>query len=201
MHEVPRIRTPVSEPAAAGALISALAAIGEHPHQREAQLLLAQLWLETGRGTSCNNFNVGNISASSKYEGGAFRPAWFTVTDTSSTQLKQLHDMMQRGQAPSAFRAYATLEAGMGDYVHQLSTTFKAIVDAAGTGDALATATAIKSSHYTPDIDPAAVAHSLDSLAKEFASRGTFAALPLAGSPPPATPTPVPTPAGFPPSS
>jgi len=189
MHEVPRIRTPVSEPTAASALVSALAAVGEHPHQREAQLLLAQLWLETGRGSSCNNFNVGNITASDRYEGGAFRPVWFDEpTLNSSTQMRHLHELMLKGQAPRAFRAYATLEAGMGDYVHNLNTTFKAIVEAARTGDALATAQAIKSSHYTPDIDPVAVSHTLDSIAKEFASRGTFAALPLAGASPPAVP-------------
>ena len=188
MHEVPRIRTPVSESAAASSLVAALAASGEHPHQREAQLLLAQLWLETGRGSSCNNFNVGNITASDKYEGGAFRPAWYTVDASSSTQMRSLHELMLAGKAPRAFRAYATLETGMGDYVHQLATTFKSIVDAARTGDALATATAIKTSRYTPDIDPPAVAHSLDSIAREFAARGTFAALPLAGSPPPVVP-------------
>jgi flagellum-specific peptidoglycan hydrolase FlgJ len=170
--------------------VGALAANGEHPHQREAQLLLAQLWLETGRGSACNNFNVGNISASSKYEGGAFRPAWYTISEGSSAQMKRLHEQMLKGQAPSAFRAYATLEAGMGDYVHQLNTTFQSIVAAARSGDALATANAIKTSRYTPDIDPPAVAKSLDSIAKEFAARGTFAALPLAGAsqPPPAAP-------------
>ena len=190
MHEVPRIRTPISESLAASSLVGALAANGEHPHQREAQLLLAQIWLETGRGSSCNNFNVGNITASDRYDGGAFRPAWFTVSAASSSQMKHLHELMLKGQAPRAFRAYATLEAGMGDYVHQLNTTFQSIVAAARTGDALATATAIKTSRYTPDIEPASVAKTLDSIAKEFAARGTFAALPLAGAsqPPPAAP-------------
>jgi hypothetical protein len=181
MHEVPAIATPVSEEGAASALVAALAAQGEHPHQREAELLLAQLWLETGRGHACFNHNVGNISASDRYEGGAFRPPWFTIDATSSPQLVNLHNEMLKGRAPRAFRAYATLEAGMGDYVGQIFHTFHTIVDAARSGDAEAVASAIKTSRYTPDA-PLGTGRSLDSIAKEFAARGTFAALPLAGA-------------------
>jgi hypothetical protein len=187
MHEVPRIRTPVSEQLAASALVTALAALGEHPHQREAELLLAHLWLETGRGTACDNCNVGNITASDRYEGGAFRPAWFTVDDSSSPKMLNLHNEMLKGRAPRAFRAYATLEAGMGDYVGQIFHTFISIVQAARAGDAEAMAQAIRTSRYTPDA-PIGTGRSLDSIAKEFASRGTFAALPLAGASPPAPP-------------
>jgi hypothetical protein len=181
MHEVPLIRTPVSEHDAASALVAALAALAEHPHQREAELLLAQLWLETGRGNACCNFNVGNISASDRYEGGAFRPPWFVIDASSGPLMVNLHNEMLKGRVPRAFRAYATLEAGMGDYVNQIFHTFHTIVDAARLGDAEAMAAAIKTSRYTPDA-PLGTGRSLDSIAKEFASRGTFAALPLAGA-------------------
>ena len=66
---------------------------------------------------------------------------------------------MLQGKAPRAFRAYATLEAGMGDYVGQIFTSFKPIVEAARTGDAQAMARAIVTSRYTPDA-PAGTAHS-----------------------------------------
>lgn len=193
MREVPRVKTPVSTGAASQFLLAALVANGEQPHRQEAQLLLAQLWLETARGTACDNFNPGNITAGSKWTGDIFRPAWFTVTDKSSAKLKQLHALMLKGQAPNAFRSYDTFERGFADYVTQLLHTFPSIVRAARSADASAVARAIKSSGYAPDMQPG-TDKSLDSLRAEFERGGVFRALPLApapsGSSPPAAPPP-----------
>ena len=186
MREVPRVQTPVSVKDAAEHLVTALRAIGDQPHRTQAELLLAQLWLETGRGVHCDNNNVGNITAGPAWTGDAFRPAWFTVDEHSSARLRELHDAMAKGKAPSSFRSYATLDAGFADYCRQLATRFPSILRAARAGDAHAVSAAIRASGYNPENPIDATAASLRSLANEFARGGVFAALPLA--PPAATP-------------
>src|SRR5882724_216034 len=154
MPEVTRTLTPIPIGSAAPALLDALHTAGVEPNGDQARLLLAQLWLETARGTACNNRNVGNITDGPKWTGDFFRPIWFTVDASSSPHLVDLHDKMQKGQAPSAFRAYESFAHGFGDYVSQLVHTFPSILSAAETGDAAATATAIKTSGYAPDAPP-----------------------------------------------
>jgi len=95
---------------------------------------MALVWLETARGKSVQNFNLGNISAGESFEGNAWRPPWFTPDDDSDRNVK-LHQAMLEGRAPRAFRAYDTLEAGAADFMRQLHRTFPEVLDAAADGD------------------------------------------------------------------
>jgi len=187
MSEVARIRTPISVTQAAQELVAALVALGEKPSRQEAELLLSQIWLETSRGNSCDNHNPGNISATPKWTGSFFRPAWFTVDATSSHNLQVLHEAMLKGRAPNAFRSYQTFQAGFEDYVRMLFVAFPSIIRAARRDDALALSQAIRSSGYNPDNPVIPTSLSLQSLQREFRARGVFAALPLVVPAPPAS--------------
>ena len=184
MPEVPRTRTPFEMSTAAVDLLDALNGAGVADlHQDMAALLLAQLAFETANGKACDNGNVGNISTSDKTRRDFFRPAWFLVTDQSSQRLRDLNAAMQKGNAPRAFVSYPSLAAGFADYVRELRAQFPTIISAAHTGDAEATAAAIKSSHYTPDAPPTLGA-TLDSLRRQFLQKGFFASLPKEPSAP-----------------
>jgi hypothetical protein len=187
MPEVPRERTPIAMPAAAVELEFALrgAAVPDL-HQDMCALLLAQIAFETGSGRSCDNRNIGNITTSDKTRRDFFRPIWFTVDGdpdpgspwaTNRAKLLALHEAMLKGQAPRAFVSYKSFFDGFDDYVRELRVQFPTIIDAARTGDAQATADAIKSSHYTPDAPPTLGA-TLDSLRKRFLAEGLFSSLP-----------------------
>jgi type II secretory pathway pseudopilin PulG len=165
-------------PAAAVELEAALRKAGVTDlHQDMAALLLAQLAFETGNGTACDNRNVGNITTSDRTSRTFFRPAWFTVTPESSPRLRELNAAMQKGQAPRAFVAYQDFVDGFRDYARELRTQFPTIIAAASTGDAQATAAAIKSSNYTPDA-PSSLGATLDSLRRGFLAKGLFSSLP-----------------------
>lgn len=193
MPEVPRQRTPIAMPAAAAELLGALTTAGVADlHQDMVALLLAQLAFETGQGQACDNRNIGNITTSDKTGRDFFRPVWFTVDGdpepgspwaTNRARLLALHEAMLKGQAPRAFVSYPTFAAGFGDYVRELRVQFPTIINAAHSGDADATAAAIKSSHYTPDAPPTLGA-TLDSLRKQFLARGFFDSLPKGQSAP-----------------
>jgi hypothetical protein len=187
MPEVQRVNTPLVDEQAAVELEIALKTHGVELHRDMAALLLAQIGFETGF-THCDNNNPGNISSSDHTGRTFFRPAWFTVDDSSSVKLHQLHDAMLRGEAPRAFVAYNTLADGFDDYARELVQQSPEILTAARTGDARATADAIKRSHYTPDA-PRTLPQTLDSLRKQFLARGFFADLPLDPAPA-ALPTP-----------
>lgn len=182
MPEVPRTVTPLAVPSSSAQLLSALRAGGIEPNGDQARLLLAQIWLETAAGKSCNNMNPGNITAGPKWAGDFFRPLWFTVDASSSAKMVELHNKMLKGQAPNAFRAYDTFEHGFSDYVSQLVHTFPSILRAAETGDAGAVASAIKTSGYAPDAPPG-TDRSLATLARQFEAAGVFAQLPKAEAP------------------
>lgn len=182
MREVPRTRTPISAELAAASLQSALEAAGETPNRDECQLLLAQVWFETGRGKECDNRNVGNIMAGPKWGGDFFRPAWFEVDASSTPKLVQLHELMLKGEAPNAFRSYDDVTHGFSDYVAQLMHTFPSILAAARAGDAQTMGTAIRTSGYTPDA-PSSMGSTLASLQREFEAKGLFHSLPKAAAP------------------
>lgn len=167
-------------PTAAGLLVAALRARGLTDIDRDmGALLLAQVALETASGTACDNHNPGNMTARDTSGAEFFRPAWFTVDNTSPANLQDLHAQMLKGQAPNAFRSYPDFASGFADHALALTTTFAAIPIAARSGDALQVAAAIRSSRYTPGINITAVAASLDSLRRAFLQRGLFADLPL----------------------
>ena len=190
MTEVARVRTALSDTTAAPLLVTALRAAGVQPTREQGRLLLAQLRFE-GLG-ACNNHNVGNITTSDTSSRDFFRPTWFLPDDPNDAQQAKLHAAMLTGRAPRAFRSYPDFAAGFADYVHELISRFPSILSAAATGDATATAAAIKSSGYTPDA-PSSLASTLTSIVREFDSRGLLVELPpLAHPAPPPSPDPVP---------
>jgi hypothetical protein len=145
MHVVPAVATQISAEHARDALRAAMPGID----RESAALLLALIWVETGRGVHCYNNNVGNISAGASWPGGAWRPPWFDAS--SDPHLGELHARMLAGQAPSAFRAYDSLTDGFADFVRTLKATFPAVLKAAATGDAAAFVAALHDSRYSTD--------------------------------------------------
>src|SRR2546426_1746352 len=132
MPEVPRISTPLTVETAAAELLAALRAQGIDPNGDQARLLLAQLWLETARGSACNNHNPGNLTRGNTAD--FFRPQWYELTEASSPRMATLHAAMLAGQAPSAFASYDSFEHGFADYVRQIKSKFPSILEAARTG-------------------------------------------------------------------
>lgn len=98
-------------------------------------LLAALVWIETGAGVKCQNFNVGNITASESYSGSAWRPPWYELSADASSRDIALHEAMQKGQAPRAFRAYGSLSAGVHDFAAVLHRSFPGVISAAEAGD------------------------------------------------------------------
>lgn len=172
MPEVPRVETPFQEASIAELLRLELHAQGLDPHQDMAALLLAQISLETARGKSCQNHNVGNITT---FEGAAdyYRPIWFNEGQTNP-HLIVLHEAMKKNAAPRAFRSFASFGGGVAGYV--AAAKHLSVVEAARTGDAETMATVIRSA-YAPDAPPG-TGKSLDTLRNEFLKRGLFDPLP-----------------------
>lgn len=186
MAEVARKRTLTTAAEVARLLVEQLPSWVELPHRRQAALLLGQLMLETDNGHAMDNNNPGNITTPSE-RAPFFRPAWFTVNEQSSARMKELHELMLKGKAPRAFRAYETLTDGLRDYLHQLQKSFPTLLKASGTGDPTKFAEAIKSSRYTPDINPRAVARSLATLQEQYINEGLFNVFPLVAPASPAS--------------
>jgi hypothetical protein len=145
MHVVSAVATPISAEHARDALRASMPGID----RESAALLLALIWVETARGTGCFNWNVGNITASDAWGGGAWRPPWFD--NVSTPRLAELHARMLAGQAPSAFRAYDSLPDGFADFVRTLQHSFPSVLHAAATGDAAAFVAALHDSRYSTD--------------------------------------------------
>lgn len=141
---------------------------GEAPG-RALVWMLAQHCIETARGAAMWQWNVGNITAGKSWTGPVWRPSWYTVTEASSARDKYLNAEMKAGRAPSAFRAYASLDAGALDYMRLLASRFPSLLSAMQTSDdPLTVATAIQKSNYCPDCAPGATANTLAKFAKEF---------------------------------
>ena len=145
MHVVPTVATQISAEHARDALRASMPGID----RESAALLLALISVETGRGHVVNN-NVGNITASDAWPGGAWRPPWFSAAQTTPRMI-ELHAKMLAGQAPSAFRAYDTLTDGFADFAATLKHTFPSVLAAAATGDAAAFVNALHNSRYSTD--------------------------------------------------
>lgn len=189
MSEVARVATVPSEDAAVKAIgIQVLPSIGVVT-QEAGRLILAQVWLETGRGKSMFNNNWGNITAGGSWLGDFWRPPWFNKVELDAlpngdrkTKLLALHQQMLEGRAPQKFRAYNSMLDGLRDYTARLNREFHALVDAAKTGSPDKYADAIRSSGYNKDADPSTAA-SLRSLMNEFEHKGYFSNLPKAQAP------------------
>jgi hypothetical protein len=126
---VPAVVTPLTPVEAAGRLRAY-----PETNRLSGPLLMALIWVETqGRPIA---FNVGNITASARYDGEAWRPPWWEVGPSSSPRLLELNARMKAGKAPSAFRAYENFADGFHDFMSQLKANFAEVLEAANTGDA-----------------------------------------------------------------
>lgn len=130
---VPRTPTPLDLRAIVDPLLGHLRAKGGSGVTRTVGLNLAVLiGIETGHGRQCQNFNVGNVTAGASYDGKAWRPPWFDATEAAADpRLAALHVKMGEGKAPSAFRAYDSLDAGISDFARVLVRDFPEVLEAA----------------------------------------------------------------------
>lgn len=167
MNIVPRINTPLSQSATKAALEEALGDESIAATVDIVALLAALIWIETGAGRSCQNFNVGNITASASFPGNAWRPPWFESDPEASPRNRDLHEKMLRGQAPSAFRAYGELDEGMRDFVHRVKVDFPEVLASAATGDPDAFRIAL-SRKYSHDYANIEATRTLASVMKDF---------------------------------
>lgn len=178
-QEVSPLVTPLVLETAAYAVMSAAESLGVQLSRAGALLLLALVWVETGRGSAVVRHNVGNLMAKgyradgvteySVWSGDYWRPEWFA--DASH----RLHQRMLDGQAPSAFRAYERLVDGMRDFV-QLVNSKPMLISSANSGSVSGFVDALKAS-YSPDYKDEH-RKTFNSLASEFRSAGLFDELP-----------------------
>jgi hypothetical protein len=158
-------------------MIRTLAAVwqvefGDVPKQATVALLLAQWALETGRGKSMMNYNVGNIKAPDPLARHAYFRTWEVLPlSVAAKYLKsstpeepcKLVNTEPDGKVASVaflpdhpvcrFRAYASLEEGVQDYLVKLKGRFKRAWPALLAGDPLTFVTALKAAGYmTADV-------------------------------------------------
>lgn len=136
--------------------------------QNELANLSALVAIETGRGKSVQNHSPGNVTAAQSYPGMVWRPPWFELTPSSSDRDIRLHELMLKGQAPSAFRAYNSFQEGFADWRKMLEKSFPEVLAAAkgSAGEQFGNALAQK---YSGDYkNNTAAFRSLELLADEF---------------------------------
>jgi hypothetical protein len=165
VSEVPATRTPLTRDATAALFVPAYVAIfGAEPDQNRAEMLLALAWLENANGQSFIQFDWGNLSTSPSSGVDYWRPPWFdaaaiaalpegTAAEQSrKSRMLDLHSRMLAHQAPEAFRAFTSHDAGIAAWLRVLAQPNMApVLAAASSGDPVAFAHAIFSSRYCPD--------------------------------------------------
>lgn len=168
MLVVARTPTPVAQSALPG-LIAAGFEAESIPLPGISRMMLAVLVsIETARGRSVMNHNLGNISAGPSFPGTVWRPPWFDPAEAqASPRLQTLHQEMLAGRAPSAFRAYESREAGARDFARTLKRDFPEVLRAATVANAENFQAAL-SQKYSRDFARAGVAESLAKLMREF---------------------------------
>lgn len=149
-----------------------------------AELLLAQVLIETDWSRAMWRFNWGNITAGSAWTGDVWRPSWYELTPSSTARDRELNAKMLQGQAPKAFRAYASHDAGARGYVRfLLGKRFAPMLAAAATGSPTAFAAAVRSTRYCPDCTEAkGFSRSIANLQDQIRTAGWFNELPSSGS-------------------
>lgn len=152
-----------------------VAVLHREPSRREREWTLAQIWLETAQGSALWQHNVGNITAGPSWQGDIWRPNWFEEPGPdASERTRELHRLMLEGRAPSAFRAYPSLEAGAADYVRQLDRSFPELLRAMGSGSALTVARAVRDSAYDPSTQPESAARGFEAMRTQLRAQGVF---------------------------
>jgi hypothetical protein len=155
--QVDVLATPAGLPAQAEALVAAWRiALGRDPPLSLVELNLAQLALENANGKAIWNNNPGNLTT------GNDSVDYYILSKLSTDNQGHPVDPDSPSRVTLKFRAFPDLPSGMQAYISFVQSRV-ALVRAGTNGDALEYATAIRSSGYTPGIDPAAVAVSLQS--------------------------------------
>jgi hypothetical protein len=173
MAQVPATNTPVSEYDASVYLVVGLTkALSSAPSEQLATYSMSLAWVETARGKSIVQHNPGNLSAGANWSGDYWRPPWFDSTDP---KYAKLHQQMLDGTTPSAFRAYATPQAGWDAFAREVVRR-KSLVAAMASDDTLGIVRALRETGYAPEYSDASAA-SFRSLAAEFRSRKLFSGL------------------------
>jgi hypothetical protein len=136
---VPPQATPASPPEVALAYTYSLAKLtGKEPSPKAVAVLHAQCALETGHMAACKNFSVGNIKASSKYEGlftcfrcnerllqpdGSFAYKWFSPEGPEEPKGNVIRKYtVPDGEPQTRFRAFKSLADGVLDKIRFLSS-------------------------------------------------------------------------------
>lgn len=168
MIVVPRLSTPVGMQALPDLVEAAFHVLGTRLTPTQKVNLGALVAIETNRGRSIQNGNLGNLSAGASFSGPVWRPPWFEVTPASSARDLALNQAMHEGRAPSAFRAYDSVQQGAVDFARfLLGRAYAPILEAANGNDADAFRRAIAAS-YSGDYKNAAVTRTLEKLRAEL---------------------------------
>lgn len=167
--ELPRTATPETPATLRQLLRRALDSRGLVIGPGAADVLLAHIELETGRGTHIFQHNVGNLVASDSWPGDFWRPPWFQLSENASADLRAKHAAMLEGRAPRAFRAYQSADAGMGDYVELAQRL--GLIDAARNGTRSFAQRVVE--QFSPFADPEKLEETLGQLVEQMrAERG-----------------------------
>jgi hypothetical protein len=168
MQVVPRTRTPVALQAIPDLIGAAFRQLGAPLSPVQRVNLAALVALETDRGRAVQNGNLGNITARADHPGMVWRPPWFELTPTSSPRDVSLHSSMLAGRAPSAFRAYASVQDGALDFARfLLSPRYAHLLAAADSTDVDAFRVALTRA-YSSDYSNPAATRSLAQLVTEL---------------------------------
>jgi len=165
---VTRTPTPLPQASIPSLVKAAFEALGSPLTGIQPAMLAVLVAIETARGRSMMNHNVGNITAGEKYEGAVWHPPWFDENEAKGNpRLEKLHAAMLEGKAPRAFRSYASVEEGAKDFARQLLHTFPEVMKASLVADADAFRRAL-SQKYSPDYKNEKATESLATLMREF---------------------------------
>jgi hypothetical protein len=133
---VPRLPTPLALAVLPGVVQAGFEAAGAKLTPTQRVNLAALVAIETARGKSIQNGNVGNISAGASYGGAVWLPPWVELTEASSARDRALHEAMLAGRAPRAFRAYESVQEGARDFARfLLAPAYAPLLRAADSND------------------------------------------------------------------
>ncbi len=152
--KVERVRTNVSEPQMASAIISAWTELfGTQPTKEQVSMMLAQNALETGNRKSMWNYNVGNLTTDGKGS--------FDFIDDVVPGLK--------------FRAYTSLEEGAKDYLKLLnSKNYSNALQHIVNPDPVAFSKALKRAGYYGDGSEVAYSKAMTRLYGQFSKSDSY---------------------------
>ncbi|HEX7235475.1 MAG TPA: hypothetical protein VF405_00860 [Gammaproteobacteria bacterium] len=168
MVVVPRLSTPLPLEVLPDLIEAAFHVAGTRLTPAQKLNLAALVAIETNRGKAIQNGNVGNISAGASYKGHVWRPPWFEVNESSPPRMLALNRKMLDGKAPSAFRAYESVQVGALDFARLLlSAPYAALLSAADGNDVDAFRREL-ARRYSSDYSDAASTRTLEQLRAEL---------------------------------